>query len=292
MGHLSKLKSIGGRQKVLHDDVLNRAGIQVARIVGARAVDRVRPLAVPGWCASFAERLESDGLVTIEDFLPSDRFDGVVTGARQRLDDPTQDRIVTKLGPNRMDSVALDYAGGQRYSGIDGLIDDPRLWDLMTVAGRLRVGPEATAISVERLSHGELDGSSDPENELHCDSYHTTVKAWLYLTDVTTDDGTLRYVPGSHRLSALSLREAYRHSNRHGVSPSRRIDADEITGRVLRPPVELACRRNTLVVADTFGYHRRGPGRPGGLREAIHLHVIASPAQMARKFVVGLRDRR
>ena len=45
------------------------------------------------------------------------------------------------------------------------------------------------------------DGPPDPQTALHADTFHPTVKAWLFLTDVAADAGPFTYVPGSHRLT-------------------------------------------------------------------------------------------
>ena len=48
------------------------------------------------------------------------------------------------------------------------------------------------------LSHA-VSGPGDPQCVLHADTFHPTVKAWLFLTDVAEDEGPFTYVPGSHR---------------------------------------------------------------------------------------------
>ena len=44
--------------------------------------------------------------------------------------------------------------------------------------------------------HGK---SSDPQTRLHMDTFHPTMKAWLFLEDVAPDEGPFTYVPGSHK---------------------------------------------------------------------------------------------
>ena len=41
----------------------------------------------------------------------------------------------------------------------------------------------------------------DPQLELHSDTFHPSLKAWLFLTDVPEDGRPLTYVAGSHRLT-------------------------------------------------------------------------------------------
>src|SRR5262249_40695579 len=48
-------------------------------------------------------------------------------------------------------------------------------------------------------------GPPDPQTSLHADTFHPTVKAWLFLTDVAENAGAFTYVPGSHRLTPERL---------------------------------------------------------------------------------------
>src|ERR1700726_1013593 len=50
------------------------------------------------------------------------------------------------------------------------------------------------------LSHA-VEGPADPQRDLHTDTFHPTVKAWLFLTDVTQDAMPFVYVPGPRRLT-------------------------------------------------------------------------------------------
>ena len=52
---------------------------------------------------------------------------------------------------------------------------------------------------------GVAPGGPDPQLELHADTFHPSLKAWLFLTDVTDDQAPLTYVPGSHRLTPERL---------------------------------------------------------------------------------------
>src|SRR5439155_10478435 len=119
---------------------------------------------------------------------------------------------------------------------------------------------------------------------LHADTFHPTVKAWLFLTDVVEDAGPFTYVPGSHRLTAerlawerrtsLTARQSANAEIRQG---SFRIDPAELPSLGLPQPRAFAVPANTLVVADTFGFHARGPGVRPSLRVEIWAYGRRSP---------------
>src|SRR6202035_1704280 len=107
-------------------------------------------------------------------------------------------------------------------------------------------------------------GPADPQTFVHADTFHPTVKAWLFLTDVAADAGPFTYVPGSHRLTPERLAWGARHRlpARHSADPeiregSFRIMPKELAARGLPEPRAFAVPANTLIVADTFGFRAR-----------------------------------
>ena len=125
------------------------------------------------------------------------------------------------------------------------------------------------------------------------------MKAFYFLTDVAEDEGPFVYVPGSHRLTPERL--AWEHEQSIGAADERRQalrarlaprHAAEISrGWALRAPRAFAVPANTLVVADTVGFHARGlsarptrAGRDLDLRAAQPVPALdgARPRQHAR----------
>jgi hypothetical protein len=118
----------------------------------------------------------------------------------------------------------------------------------------------------------------------HVDSFHQTGKAWLFLTDVDEDTGPLTYVPGSHRLTAERLAWQRRMSVMARASSDRptregsfRIDPADFAPLGLGKARSFAVPANTLVVADTFGFHARGPSTRPSLRVEIYFECRRSP---------------
>ena len=63
---------------------------------------------------------------------------------------------------------------------------------------------------------------------------------------------------------------AIRHRRQPDVSGSFRIRPEALAGLGLPQPVSLSCPANTLVLADVFGFHRRGAAQPGRQRLALY----------------------
>ena len=135
--------------------------------------------------------------------------------------------------------------------------------------------------SILRHAH---DGAPDPQTALHADTFHPTVKAWLFLMDVAADAGPFTYVPGSHRLTSERLAWERRMSLAAPSSRdpeirqgSFRIDPAELAALGLPEPRAFAVPANTLIVADTFGFHARGPSAGRSVRVEIWAYGRRSP---------------
>ncbi len=260
--------------KLVNSPVFNRMGLQVARTYVARGMYHLRRTPRHPEVEEYVDRLRRDGMVTIENFLPSDVFDAVCEESRALMDDES---MVQKRmhGPTHYDIAVLNRIPAERRSAIGKFYADPRLKGLLECAERRSFEMECAHRCIERVRQGEETTEGDPETELHSDIFFSTHKAWLYLTDVRPQDGPLVYVPGSHRLSRVQAREIYRHSCAPDT-PSRRIRQEELDRLGLAETV-LECPRNTLVVADVCGYHRRSVGEPGGERMALHCSIRRQP---------------
>ena len=176
---------------ILGSERLNRRGLHVRRLKLAHALawSRRRRLAsaVP---AEWRERFDRDGFIEIRDFLPSEQF-------RQ---------LQTALLNGEFDT--REYQQGDSITrrvpiGPDLLRKVPQLCGLFSRWRSLLAYVGSTASEpiyyVQTIVMGHAPGAPDPQLELHADTFHPSLKAWLFLTDVSDDQGPLTYVAGSHR---------------------------------------------------------------------------------------------
>jgi hypothetical protein len=178
-------------------------------------------------------------------------------------------------GPNRDARVPVRSIELGRLPGLARFLDCSRLRGLLEGAERRRLDDLVQYAKIEQLTQGEETGRQDPQTELHSDIYFTSHKAWFYLTDVTLASGPLTFIKGTHLLTPSRLYGVYEHSVRMkpGDDPSRRLRPGEIAS--LPEATVALCPANTLVVANTCGYHARRQGVAGQQRCSIHLEVRA-----------------
>jgi hypothetical protein len=270
--------------KVVGSYLLNVLGAQIFRTVTARSIFNSVPVLSGAFRSSpgdtvkkkFAE-LRREGIVVWPDFLPRDEFERVRQECFNLIRDNSQVEV-ERWGPNTLEIRRVRDGEAGAMSSIYRLIADRRLRGILEAAEKRPLGPLTDRTTVERLTQGEAKNLEDPQSQVHSDTFHTCHKAWLYVSDVGMEDGPLFYVKGSHKMTLRQLYYIYRHSYtiRQGDDQSRRITADELSK--LGGPKEIyTCASNTLVIANTCGYHGRLQGEAKRERWTVHLNIRANP---------------
>jgi hypothetical protein len=102
--------------------------------------------------------------------------------------------------------------------------------------------------------------------------------------EVKADEGPFAYLPGSHtptknRLTWEKEQSIYaaKHSNRLHARGSFRARPEEIQHLGYGQPMLGAVAENTLVVADTSGFHRRTPSPKNTVRVEIYMSLRRNP---------------
>jgi len=261
--------------------LLNRLGLHVARVLVAHAVMRFRALLLSPWVAAEDRATyRRDGFLVIRDVLSPEAFTALTlevrhfdgTEARECIQGDTVNRR-TPLDPETLLGLPACHV----------LLQQNRVFRrlLQWAAATLR----PPFIFVEQLFHAhQQDDRPDPQKQLHSDTFHPTMKGWLFLEDVSAEKGPFSYVTGSHRLTLARLRWEYRQSiagrslpDRYSRKGSLRLgESDRIELR-LPLPTALEVPVNTLVVANTFGFHARSCAPAGSTRLALYADSRTNP---------------
>jgi hypothetical protein len=118
---------------------------------------------------------------------------------------------------------------------------------------------------------------------MHIDTFHPTMKAWLFLEDVAEEDGPFTYVPGSQLRTPrrevwerrLSIRASDPETRKKGGAF--RITKPEMAALGCAKPKRFPVAANTLVVADTYGFHARRPSARPSMRLEIWAYSRGNP---------------
>jgi hypothetical protein len=239
---------------------LNRDGLHVSRIRLAHhlAQWRRRRLA-SALDADDVAAFQRDGFILKHSFLP----DAVFAALQQSVLAYRAPARETIQGDTITRRMALDPPALARLPEARYLLRDPRWLGLIRYVASSALEP---LVYVQTIFSQIRDAPPDPQTDLHADTFHATVKAWLFLTDVAEDEGPFVYVPGSHIPTPRRL------AWERKISIGAAAGADVLSARGsprIRPemlgrlgyaqPRAFAVPANTLIVADTVGFHARGP---------------------------------
>ena len=261
--------------KVVESRSLNRVGAQPFRAVGARLIWRIAAAIGHGGI----EELSRTGLLVVEDFLPVDEFELLRDEATAFSQTRPPSQVITD-GGTRTDIWTLPPSEGDRFQELERWCRNETVFGLVSAAEQRLVLPTHGLRTLEHLHTDTVEGH-DGQSDLHIDAPFDTHKLWLYLDEVTPDRAPFVYVPGSHKLDWTRLRNEYLESIGEN-SRSRKISAEEVGRRGLEAR-SVTCRPNTLVLANTCGYHARSTGAPGATRQALHMMFRSNPFEIRRR---------
>lgn len=203
------------------------------------------------------EAFDRDGFVIVRDFLPPAVFAGLrdaVLAHRFDTREMRQGNTITRriaIGPDFLRAVPAARA----------LLHDARFRALCRYVASFRSEP---LHYIQTILTDSAVPDPDPQTRLHADTFHPTLKAWFFLNDVEEADGPFSYVPGSHRMTPARLAWEQARSLTARTNPdilaargSLRIAAEELEALGLPQAQRFPVPANTLVVADTCGFHAR-----------------------------------
>ena len=174
--------------------------------------------------------------------------------------------------------VSLDTNELTSYPAIRKFI----LSDLMDLFYKLSVYNQCQKISFDEIEINlhrvwtQKGYEKEQNQELHTDTFHPSTKGWLYLDDVDYDDGPLVFVPQSNRIDFWRLKFEYKSSLLSKKSSgSWRITKKDFNKK-FNNEESLVVKKNTMIIADTMGFHRRGNVDNNKPRDTIYFSVRKS----------------
>lgn len=263
---------------VLASPRLNRAGLHRRRVAWASATTAYRRRHLGHLVSDdHARQLDQDGYVVLRDVLPTDQFD--------RLSHEVENTPFP-ANENRQGETVNRFCGIPPAMLADlptlkTLLEGPLYRGLLQYAASFRHDP---MFNLNTVMTEPGTGRRDPNTMYHSDTFHSVGKGWFFLRDVQMADGPFSFVPGSHRLTPQRLE--WEHEMSVGVGEtanplnaigSFRASLSDIRAMGYPDPVAFDVPANSLVVADTNGFHARCLSTRPSVRLAIYGSLRANP---------------
>ncbi len=268
------------RNPVIGSPKRNRRGLHVWRVrLADRLAQRRRRRFARLLTAEQREAFARDGYLVIEALLPAEAFaklrDEVLSARQPVVEHQEGDALTRHL---RLEPKVL-----AQTPEVAALLKSPAWQNPLNYVAAFKVQP---LLSVQSVFSQIEPAARDPQNDLHIDSFYSSMKAWFYLDDVPAEAGPFVYVPGSHRVTPRRLVWQRRMSIAAAEGQTRdpedrrgsfRLDPALLPRLGLPPAKPLAVKANTLVVADTFGFHCRAVSQTPGRRVALYAMSRPNP---------------
>lgn len=263
---------------VIGSQTANRLGLHIIRVLLAHASTNFRalllsPLMMPDYRKAFKE----DGFVVIEDFLSSDnmaQIKGELSGYCGEVRQIVQGDTATQRILMDEDTCALMPATGKITTG-------KKLRRYLAYTG---AKASHSILYVQRIHNGARSGKADPQKNMHSDTFHPTMKAWLFLEDVPEEKGPFTYVKGSSKLTWKRLKWEYKRSinaaymnDKYSEKGSLRAGPEDLAEMGLPAPKGITAKAGTLVIANTNGFHGRGKAKEGASRLELWAYSRHNP---------------
>jgi hypothetical protein len=264
---------------VIGSPQLNRMGLHLARRRIAAPLGRYRRNRLTHLVtAEDRQALARDGFIIKANFLDDATFQAL-RAEIQALNVPAREAVI---GDTLTRLIPLDGRVLPNLPTTRSVLEGKRYRGLLDYVGSFRRRPHLYVQTV--FSRHRPEAEPDIQSFYHSDTFHPTVKSWLFLDDVSPDSTPFTYVRGSHianrRRMAWERRTsitAAQGNDRLTAEGSFRISEEEIKRLGYGAPVSLPVSANTLVVADTSGFHARGTAAGKTMRLSIWAYSRSNP---------------
>jgi len=264
------LKDVFSNKKVVENHLLNYAGAQVLRVLLSSACHAFRGMLQSWPKTNLTTMLRKNGFILIPNFLSQTTFQQVKNEFFNSTDIGSYTPI--KDGDTRVERYTYSLDEWKRFPAVTKLLSDNLL--VQTLEGAELKSIEIGDVWFDTIYYDDPQKVASSQNQLHSDTFYTTHKVWFFIEPVNLEDGPLYFVPGTNQLSLKRLIFDYKKS----------IHFDELTDYSFRVEPKdrtflgciekvITCPENTLVIANTRGFHRRGKAKGGHTRRQIHFCI-------------------
>jgi len=274
------------RIEILRDEDFNKLGLHIFRIIVAEYSIHERRRLFGFEENDITDTMDSQGCLVIENFLDDDvfsKFEKII------MNEDTLNNLPGHY--NRRTGWNSHYKIHKKNTS--GPID---IDDLMFIRDSFYANKKLLSIvgnfcGLREFGYNHMHLESmrfapeDPQSETHIDTFFSAIKFWLFVNDVNIENGPFCYSVGSCKNTEEKLGWEYEQSiiahtskNTGHREGSFRIDNKTLTRRLKFPePKKLVVKKNSLVLQNNRGFHKRHDADPGNFRIGLYGDLRASP---------------
>ena len=248
---------------------LNELGLHLYRIILANRIYEKRgPIQ-----SEMGEKFFNEGYLLIEDFLPEKEFNNI------------KNNFNNNVLPNYPNGVKYKFDATEFFS------KNKQFYDLIKDCARVKNFAYDAPNGIPRTEFwNHFLEKDDPQYKFHTDTFQPTCKFWLYLEDIELDQGPMHLIVKSHICDEKRLKWDFENSllskdstlwnrrvqnNSHPGSfrifenSSSEEEAAEIDRLGYKNIKAMVGRKNTLLAANTYCFHKRGMGKKNSYRRTL-----------------------
>ena len=233
----------------------------------------------------FLTKYYDNGFYLEENFFKEEIFKKINTEFQEAFEIHKVVRNVYEKSDNYNENSSIDYFlyefednefNKKNFPTLYSLLSDQKIKKYFMAAERKK--NINIYMRLERIKTKDFC-KNDVNSYWHVDTYHNTHKAWLYLSDVTNDHGPFNYLKKSSAFSVRRLLWEFLNSIKKYFNKSYRpFFVDEKNVQTFeKNKIEVICKKNSFLIANTHGYHRRGDAKPNMVRDRISFFTRENP---------------
>tara|TARA_X000000368_G_scaffold388196_1_gene349515 strand:- start:54 stop:905 length:852 start_codon:yes stop_codon:yes gene_type:complete len=266
---------------LVNSKFLNLLGIQSFRYSLASLIYVLRGLVFRWSKTKLSSQLQKEGIVIIDEFLNQN-------DSKQFLEDFNKLFIENKKeiiidGDTTTERISIHIDEIENFKILKNIVFNEELIDLLETAERRKFkerkfhnpGMYGQVVWVDKIRNNGNE-IKDSQKTLHSDTFFNTHKVWYFPTEVTEKMGPLCFVKKSHRFNFHKLALEYLNSISKESDTNVRANKQKLT-KYENKIFKCSVKSNSLVVANTRGFHKRGESSINKERYQIHFRVRIDP---------------
>jgi ectoine hydroxylase-related dioxygenase (phytanoyl-CoA dioxygenase family) len=263
---------------VLGSPVLNRWGLHIARCQLAEQMAGIRRWQMTRLMSKTErETFHEQGYVLIENVLP----EAVFRDLTEEVETTRFPSCEERHGEVATRWITLSPSVLAGTPALKSFVEGDLLQNTMRYISASNRRP---LVRIQTVMTDTTRGTLNDVTTLHSDTFQPNAKGWIFLRDVTREDGPFAFVPGSHRMTSdriawefeQSLSAANAENGIH-ANGSFRITEAALLNMGLGPAKEFTVKANSMVIADTRGFHARRPSLRPSVRIAVYAALRSNP---------------